>query len=353
MLQELRRGRYGYLLGLHVLLLCAHGYSPSVIAEFLFCSRTSVYRIAEGYRTGKLALGFDAQGVPACPVRTTVLAPHVKRSLLALLKKSPPVFGWCRTRWSCATLALELETRRGIQVSAETMRRWLHEIGWVWKRAKLVARDDDPGRVTKLARIRLAFERAGKKAAFFFADELDLHLLPKVGYEWTETGSQRAVMTPGTNQKTYLAGALDIVTGKVWTWVADRKTSVLFLALLQMIEAAVPHRVPRIYLVVDNFKIHHAKAVTTWLADHPRVTLLFLPSYCPQANPIERVFGDVHDKCTRNHKRTRLDEIVTDVKEHFEVNGPWKYQLSEIYYTSAVTAEVERLAQLDEEEAAA
>ncbi|MBX7223864.1 MAG: transposase [Blastocatellia bacterium] len=120
-----------------------------------------------------------------------------------------------------------------------------------------------------------------------------------------------------------------------------------------MLETTVPKSQRHIYVVVDHFKIHHAKAVTAWLADHPRVTLLFLPSSCPQANPIERVFGDVHDKCTRNHKRTQLAEVVADVKEHFQVNGPWLYQLSEIYYTPEVTAEVERLAQLDEDLAAA
>ena len=34
----------------------------------------------------------------------------------------------------------------GIEVSAETVRRWLHEIGWGWKRAELVAKDDAPWR---------------------------------------------------------------------------------------------------------------------------------------------------------------------------------------------------------------
>jgi hypothetical protein len=42
MLRELRAARYGYLLALHVLLLCAEGHTPSEIAEFLFCSRSSV-----------------------------------------------------------------------------------------------------------------------------------------------------------------------------------------------------------------------------------------------------------------------------------------------------------------------
>jgi transposase len=40
---------------------------------------------------------------------------------------------WYRTRWSGATLAITLQSKRGIAVSAETMRHWLHDFGWVWK----------------------------------------------------------------------------------------------------------------------------------------------------------------------------------------------------------------------------
>jgi hypothetical protein len=39
---ELRRARYGYLLALHLLLLCAAGRTPSAVASVLFCSRSSV-----------------------------------------------------------------------------------------------------------------------------------------------------------------------------------------------------------------------------------------------------------------------------------------------------------------------
>lgn len=45
MLAALRRARYGSLLALHVLLLCAAGRSPTEIAALLCCSRSSVYRI--------------------------------------------------------------------------------------------------------------------------------------------------------------------------------------------------------------------------------------------------------------------------------------------------------------------
>src|SRR5262249_45206521 len=83
---------------------------------------------------------------------------------------SPRASGWCRTRWSCATLALTLQAKRGSTISAETMRRWLQEVGWVWKRAKLVAKDDYPQRVTRLAHIRGVFEQLKFWRALVFAD---------------------------------------------------------------------------------------------------------------------------------------------------------------------------------------
>ena len=96
-------------------------------------------------------------------------------------------------------------------------------------------------------------------------------------------------------------------------------------------------------MVVDNDKIHKARAVQRWLASHPRVELVFLPTYCPRANPIERLFGDAHDKVTRNHTRKQIWRLVEDVKRHLAQNGPWCYRLSELYFTAEVTAMVRYL----------
>ncbi len=274
----------------------------------------------------------------------TGLSPALRRAVLALLRATPRVCGWCRTRWSCATVALELRARRGVVVSAETVRRWLPALGWEWKRAKLVAKDDDPQRVEKLARIRSTFEQLRAGMALFFADELDIALLPKVGYQWMPKGAQVEVLTPGTNEKRYLAGALDIAIGTTQHCVWYRKTTGLFLDLLATLDRTYPTpKFSRLSVVVDNSKIHYAGEVAKWLAAHPRFELLYLPPYCPKANPIERAFGDVHDKYTRNHTRKRMWHLVQDVEQHLAVNGPWPYVLSDLYYTPEVTAAVQAL----------
>lgn len=343
MLREIRRVRYGHLLALHIVLLTAYGKTPTEISTFLFCSRSSVYRAIAAYRKGTIA--FEEDGTPRIPLRAIRLAFTIRRSLQALLKKSPQAFGWCRTRWSCSTLCLTMSAMRDISVTPETMRRWLKEIGYVWKRAKLIARDDDRDRASKLARILHAFESLSSREVMVFSDELDIHLLPKVGYEWTPKGCQVEVMTPGTNEKRYLAGALDIRSGNILHCISEKKNRFLFLDLLRVIDATYPSPVhTKIHVVVDNFRIHKAKDVEKWLAEHPRFQLHFLPTYCPKANPIERAFLDVHDQCTRNHKRKRIEQLVRDVERHLRVNGPWDYRLSEIYYDQDVTEELEKLA---------
>jgi hypothetical protein len=96
--------------------------------------------------------------------------------------KSPADYVRCRTRWSCTTLALTLEARRGWQVAAETVRRWLHSLGRRRKWAKLLVRDPDPQRAAKLAQICIVWEILRPRQALLFADKLEIHLLRKSGY---------------------------------------------------------------------------------------------------------------------------------------------------------------------------
>ncbi len=131
MLAELRRARHGHLLAFHVLLLCTAGRTPTEIATCLFCSRSSVYRIVTAYQTHALDELFAL-----APAKVSWLSPSLRRSVVAVLKKVPSAYGWGRTRWSCATLAVQLHIQRGVEGSASTRRRWLHREGWVWKSAQ-------------------------------------------------------------------------------------------------------------------------------------------------------------------------------------------------------------------------
>lgn len=162
------------------------------------------------------------------------------------------------------------------------MRRWLHEVGWVWKRAKRVSKDHTPQRVPRLARIRYRIEQLTVHEAMVCANELDLHLWPKVGCAWMPKGTKLQVMTPGQHHKHDLAGALDVTTGRLHHCLGPRQTNAMCRDRLNLLEAGYPADGDTwLYVVLDNDKIHHPKAVEQSLTARSRVTRLCFPTYCP------------------------------------------------------------------------
>jgi hypothetical protein len=159
---------------------------------------------------------------------------------VARLKAPPRAYGWCRTRGRGATLALTWQAKRGLTVSAETMRRWVHAVGWVWKRAKLVATDDDPQRVDRLARSRLVCEPLKRSEALVWAEERAIHRWPTVGSAWRPTGTPVEVLTPGQHATPDWAGALDPTPGTRHEALGPRNTHARFRELLTVREARSP-----------------------------------------------------------------------------------------------------------------
>jgi transposase len=148
----------------------------------------------------------------------------------------------------------------------------------------------------------------------FYEDEVDIHLNPRLGLDWIPRGIQRRVVTPGTNKKRYLAGALDARTRALVCVEGKRKTSALFCALVARLVAAHP-TARRIHLILDNYGIHKSKMSRRCIERFAgRVVLHFLPPYCPDDNRIERVWLDLHANVTRNHRCTSMAELMRNVR---------------------------------------
>ncbi len=128
-------------------------------------------------------------------------------------------------------------------------------------------------------------------------------------------GQQKAILTPGKNEKRYLAGALDARTGEL-IWVeGPRKTSLLFLQLLWKLTQHY-RSAKVIHVVLDNYSIHSTRQVDVSLTtkEGRRLRLHFLPPYCPDHNRIERVWEDLHANVTRNHTCREMPRLMRRVR---------------------------------------
>ena len=146
-----------------------------------------------------------------------------------------------------------------------------------------------------------------------YLDEVDIHLNPKIGPDWMNRGKQKEVPTPGQNAKRYACGALDIKTGCIESVTGERKTGLLFIAMLEHLLKIYPTAM-LIHVVLDNYRIHSSKQVQAWMAEKGRrIRLHFLPPYCPDHNRIERQWRDLHADVTRNHRCKTMEELMTEV----------------------------------------
>jgi putative transposase len=310
LLQEVRRGTDPEIrLRAHILVLLNDGFDWNTIIAVLFTSTSTINRWRHRYLDGGLA-AVCASARPRRTRRPWLLALVIQWVTL----QSPRDFGFFRSRWTCGTVVALLSEDHGVRVSSETVRRYFHEKGLVWRRPRPVLGPKDPQRSQKLRKIRTLLRDLPAQETAVFQDEVDVNTNPKIGSMWMWRGQQAEVVTPGTNTKRYLAGSMNWRTGEViLSKPGASRNADLFLNHLDELRRRY-RCYHRIHVICDNASFHkpeRCKKVQEYLAQWGhRIVLHFLPTYAPETNPIERVWWHLHEEITRNHRCQNIQELL-------------------------------------------
>jgi len=314
LLKNLRRCRSAgvrlrYLIVVNVL----NQRSAHATAEVLHVHNTTVYRVLRRFQSyGEAGLADGRADNGADKVDDRYL-----NQLYRVVRRTPQDYGWRRPTWTRELLIETLVRLTGSRIHVTTMSRALARIkarrgrprqtvGCPWAKA---------AKTRRLNRIQQVLAALPRREYAFYEDEVDIHLNPKVGLDWMVRGQQKEVLTPGKNEKRYLAGALEVRT-RVLTWVeGTRKTSYLFLDLLDRLVQQYS-QARRLHLILDNYRIHSSEIVEAALKGYlaGKVVLHFLPPYCPDDNKIERIWQDVHANVTRNHRCKTMAALMDQVR---------------------------------------
>jgi transposase len=290
--------------------------SAREIERVLKVHNTTVYRVVRRFREhGEASLwdGREDNGAEK-------LSEHFLQILDRVVRSNPQEHGWRRPTWTREILVETMVRKTGVRIHVATMSRALALIRA--RRANPRPRVKCPWfPAVKSRRInalhRLIATLPPQEVAVY-EDEVDVHLNPKIGLDWMGLGQQKEALTPGKNEKRYLAGAMDVRTGQIHWVEADQKNSWLFWDLL--------HKLTRVYaeakvihVILDNYGIHSSKIIAVALANFAsRIRLHFLPPYSPDDNAIERVWQDLHANVTRNHRCASMTELMCEVRYYLK-----------------------------------
>src|SRR5688572_580917 len=105
----------------HITLLLAAGHAWWLVCAVLFCSTATAAGWKDRFERGGVeALAGGGRGRRPLLARWAVLLAVWAKTL------TPRDFGYCRSRWCCATLAVVLYDVHRVRLSDETVRRLLH-----------------------------------------------------------------------------------------------------------------------------------------------------------------------------------------------------------------------------------
>jgi transposase len=161
----------------------------------------------------------------------------------------------------------------------------------------------DPAYQSKVRRLHRCLREATRHpdtVVALFLDEFGYQRWPEVAPTWGVEGAiaQRA----GNNQQWRTIGALNAVTGQVNYldgYIVGRQQVIQFYGLLNRL---YPKPVQRLYVIQDNWNIHTHPDVLTALDDYPRINPVWLPTYAPWLNPIEKLWRWLRQDILKMHR---------------------------------------------------
>ena len=319
----MRHHEVGYCLRCKIIWNLVKGNRPTSIHEHLGVSQSTITRVMHRF------LDKSLEGLQ--DLRATNGPRKVEPAHLDFIEEvahgSPLDHGFHRPTWTIE-LFLKLVTKKfSLAISSSTMSRLLKTMRITRKLPKPFVKCPWAKRRKnkRLKEIAALIESACKDTVILYVDEVDIHLNPKIGTDWMPEGVQKTVLTPGQNKKRYLAGALNHRTGQVTYVESDRKDSYLFIdQLWTLVQLDYPNA-KHIHLILDNYSIHSSNLTQVAIdALSSRLTLHFLPPYCPDHNRIERVWKDLHDNVTRNHPWTTIEKLLKAVRRYIKQRNKHK-----------------------------
>jgi transposase len=302
-----------------ILLLLSQGDSPSLVREKVGCVRSTVYTTLYRFEDEDMAGLMDKRRHRE-PRKATA---QVRKHLLAYLDGPPRDHGWQRTTWTLELLALQLIEDVGVRLSESHLGQVLRQENCRRGRPRPALRIPVRGRRKVLENIERMVANASAEDEVFYLDEADIDLNPRIGLTYIKRGTQPLVLTPGKNVKYYIAGALNARTGRIVYSHGPRKNSELFVNALESIRR-IYRRARTIHIVLDNYVIHKSRYTQKAIeAMGQRVKLHFLPPYSPDHNVIERLWKQMHDNVTRNHRHQSMPSLWKDVTQFLEQAQPF------------------------------
>lgn len=307
-LKEVRTTEQLYALRKQVVRLHRKGYRVMQIVSLTGLSWPGVRAALDLYESGGLAALKPAlRGRKSGTGRS--LTQEQERAICRIIcDKRPEQLKMDFALWNRAAVGELIEREYGIKLPVRTVGKYLSRWGFTPQKPIKKAYEQRPEAVRQWLdeQYPAIAERAKNEGGeIHWGDETALVNTDVRGRCYAPAGQTPVAYAIGGSRQKLSMIATVTNQGKARWMIIDEAFNAD--RLIEFLAALIKDASKKVFLILDNLRVHHSKPVKEWVAQRQdKIELFYLPSYSPELNPEERLNADLkHAIGTRVPARTK------------------------------------------------
>ena len=295
------------------------GKRNSEIAKLLGLAPQTTSRWWRIYqKDGKKALKPKKTGRPKGS-KKALSSEQERRIISMLVDKNPKELKFKFALWTRESVKALIDREFGIDMPISTVGHYLKEWQFTAKKPikRAYERNDAKAKAWMQEEYPKIKQQAKKeKAQIWWADETSCISLPHNLKGYAPKGKKPLLEHTAKKFRINMISAITN-TGKSMFALYDKAINTdRFLEFLQKV---IDSSQTKIFMILDNLRVHHAKVVKEWVEKHKdQIELFYLPAYSPDLNPDEYLNQDYKQTANRNSVPTTKKQLEKNTKAYME-----------------------------------
>ena len=248
------------------------------------------------------------------------LNPEQERRIISMLvEKNPKELKFKFALWTRESVKALIGREFDMDMPISTVGYYLKE--WQFTAKKPIKRAYERNDIKAKAWMQEEYPKIKKrakkeKAQIWWADETSCISLPHNLKGYAPKGKKPLLEHTAKKFRINMISAITNTGKSMFALYDEAINTDRFLEFLQRVVDASEMK---IYMILDNLRVHHAKVVKQWVEKHKdQIELFYLPAYSPDLNPDEYLNQDYKQTANRNNVPTTKKQLEKNTKAYME-----------------------------------
>jgi transposase len=234
-----------------------------------------------------------------------------------LIDKAPSQLKLSFALWTREAVQLLIQQQCGFAMPIRTVGEYLKRWGFTpQKPAKWAKEQSTPAVAKWLLKDYPAIAKKAKqeKAEIYWGDETGIQTGANVEKGYSPKGKTPVLRQTAQKHRINMISAISNQGRVRFMFYRDNMNSKRLITFMRRLVKDVGRKV---YLILDNLKVHHSELVKKWLKKHEeKIEVFYLPSYSPELNPDEYLNNSLKGSVHSGVRATNKEKLESKARKH-------------------------------------